>query len=122
MGTNYYVTGPGIAGLLLAGADGDEPGLHIGKKSAGWEYLFRAHPQLQLTSVRQWREFVAIEGRQIVSEYQAVQDVEEFFAMATQRPAGDPELRAHARTPSSVTSYTYDMAAGGVRFLACEFC
>lgn len=119
MGTNYYVSGPDIAELVGA----ETAGLHIGKKSAGWDFLFRAHPLLQLDSVARWREFVAGAGRAIVSEYHEVQDVNAFFDMATRRPVDDPTLHAHNRTLSkTATGYTYDPAARGVPFLACEFC
>ncbi len=119
MGTNFYVTGPDVADL--AGAEA--PGLHIGKKSAGWDFVFRAHPLLQLDSVAQWREFVAVAGRSIVSEYHEVQDVDDFFEMATRRSADDPTLKAHISTLSATaTGYTHDRAARGVPFLACEFC
>jgi hypothetical protein len=115
VGTNYFVTGPGVEP-----SDGD-PGLHIGKKSFGWEFLFRGHPELGLTTVAQWRAYVAEPGRRIVSEYHQVWGTDEFFAMATRRARpgllNNREYRSH-----SGGHIRKDADAGGVAFDDREFC
>lgn len=117
MSTNYYVTGAGVECVDNL----DDPGLHIGKKSGGWDFLFRGHPELGLTTVAAWRVFVTQPGRQVVSEYGTVQTTDEFFVIATSRPADDPTMRPHGghyRHPG----YRYDDEARGVPFLDREFC
>lgn len=116
MGTNYYVR-----------VAEDVPPLHVGKKSVGWDFLFRAHPDLGLTTVAAWRDFIAEPGNNtIVTEYDTIVDTDAFFAMATARPGDDPSIRRthdnDAPEDLMVTPYTYDMDAQGVPFLDCEFC
>lgn len=50
MSTNYYAKHPGQST--------SEEGLHIGKCSSGWEFLWRAHLDLGLTSAAEWRKFL----------------------------------------------------------------
>ncbi len=116
MSVNYYVSGPGIE----PAAPGD-PGLHIGKHSGGLEYLFRGHPELNLQTVAQWREFVNQPGRQIIGEHHAPESAAEFFAMATRRPA-DPLAQDQIPIRSRGHRYRRDMDARGVPFLDTEFC
>lgn len=77
MGTNYYARHPGIA-------PGEE-GLHIGKASGGWEFLWRAHPQYQLTTSAAWRAFLRHPWAQvtIVAEYGTEVSLDEFWEFAT---------------------------------------
>ncbi|MBU8839116.1 hypothetical protein [Mycolicibacterium goodii] len=117
MSTNFYAVGPGAERL----DNQSDPGLHIGKKSGGWDFLFRGHPELGLTTVASWREFLTQPDRQIVTEYGTVQKPDEFFAMATTRPADDPALRPHGGQ-YRIDSYRYDNKARGVPFLDREFC
>ena len=47
MGTNYFSV--------------DETNnitLHIGKKSAGWQFIFHAHPSMNLFSYEDWSEYL----------------------------------------------------------------
>lgn len=46
MGMNYFYTVLG------------EHSTQIGKKSAGWRFSFRAHPDMELTSRKAWTEFI----------------------------------------------------------------
>ncbi|OHU47333.1 hypothetical protein BKG82_27155 [Mycobacteroides chelonae] len=112
MGTNYYA----IDARAVLPAVGD-PGLHIGKKSAGWNFLFRSHPDLDLTSVAKWRAYVAKPGHQVMNEYGEVVDVAEFFAMATSR-----EGRAHTETRWDAGRFHRDHDAADAAFLSVEFC
>lgn len=126
MGTNYYVTGPGTELTELTESG---PGLHIGKKSFGWDFLFRGHPDLGLTTVAKWREFVSQPGREIISEYHAIEDVDEFFKMATERPADAQRRGARLRPHADETYfrqdrryYHIDRDARGCPFMDGEFC
>lgn len=112
MGTNYYAIDSGD--VLPAVGD---PGLHIGKKSAGWNFLFRSHPDRDLISVAKWRAYAEAPGRQVMDEYGVVVDVAEFFAMATSRGA-----RTHAETRWDAGRFHFDHDAANTAFLAAEFC
>lgn len=69
MSTNYYAKHPG---------DTSE-GLHIGKHSGGWEFLFRAHPELGLVSTESWRRFLDHPWVTIVAEYGVETSADEFW-------------------------------------------
>lgn len=112
MGTNYYAIDTRVA-LPAVG----DPGLHIGKKSKGWNFLFRSHPSLGLTSVAQWRAYVAADRRQVIDEYGVVVDAAKFFAMAT-----NGEARAHTETRWDAGRFHRDHDAGDAAFLDVEFC
>lgn len=58
MSTNFYARSASTTG----------EGLHIGKRSAGWEFLFRAHPHLGLTSSKAWHAWLSLPGVRIVSD------------------------------------------------------
>jgi hypothetical protein len=62
--TNYYAFGP------IKGHE-EDGSLHIGKKSGGWRFLFRAHPENGLTSVSEWIVYLSHPGVRIESEYGA---------------------------------------------------
>jgi hypothetical protein len=57
MGTNYYAIRPG------------EEDLHIGKASAGWEFLFRAHKDPEITSIADWMYTLNLPEVKIRNEY-----------------------------------------------------
>jgi hypothetical protein len=78
MSTNFYATWPNQA------AD-DTERLHIGKRSVGWEFLWRAYPGMGITSVEAWRGFFAHPFVTIESEGGEVRTVDEFMAIAAQR-------------------------------------
>ena len=122
MGTNFYLIGDGLPSELVAD---DDPGLHIGKKSYGWDFLFRSHPTAGLTTAAAWRDYCTAPGRRIVDEYREYRDVNEFFAMACARPMDDPNIRrTHTETHQYLRDpkFHVDDAAGGVGFLDCWFC
>lgn len=63
MGTNFYVD---IEPPCQHCGRGGER-LHIGKSSAGWQFLFEAHAALGLTSWHAWKAY--LRGRNIWDEY-----------------------------------------------------
>lgn len=116
MGTNYYAKIPNIP----ANAEG----LHIGKKSMGWDFLFHAIPELGLTSAAAWTTFLNGEGVVIVNEYGVEWFASELLSMATRRPedAGG-SIRAHANEDYFIErQYSTDDDARGVPFLDANFC
>jgi len=82
MSTNYYAHGPDLP-------DG---GLHIGQHSLGWEFLFRAHRDRDLTSTRLWFELLCLSGVEICSEYGTRVPLCDFWADSTRRFTVDGEL------------------------------
>lgn len=90
MGTNFYVK--------TAEHGPDDEGLHIGKRSTGWDFLFRAHPELGLVDCEAWLTLLHRPDVQIVAEYGVPYTAAEFWPMATRRPAevGGPNfMRSH---------------------------
>jgi hypothetical protein len=63
MGTNYYT-----AGQVCPCCGNRTNSLHIGKKSGGWQFSFRAHPDLDLTSRKAWEAYLSGE-RYVLNEY-----------------------------------------------------
>jgi hypothetical protein len=55
MGTNYYARGKTCA---TCGHESDR--LHIGKRSGGWRFTFRAYPDLGLTSRKAWEKHLNV--------------------------------------------------------------
>lgn len=113
MGTNYY-----------AHTADHADGVHVGKKSAGWDFLFHAIPEQGLTTVAAWRELLAETGAHITDEYGQSVAIEEFFEMATTRPVdATPKLRAHGAEGDYQRDplFSVDMGARGVPFLNAEF-
>lgn len=114
MGTNYY------AHTSTTGTEG----LHLGKKSAGWDFLFHSIPERGLTTVAAWREVFTEAGTYILNEYGQEIPVSEFFEMATERPVDTtPKLRLTSETYSYPRDprFHVDMDARGVPFLNAEF-
>jgi hypothetical protein len=110
MSTNYYAKWPDYPSGL--------EGLHIGKSSYGWEFLFRAHPGLELTTAAAWHRFLGHPWVDIVTEDGTAVELDEFWAQVVSRsevgaPRVDNEFEESAtqwRDPS------------GARFAAYEFC
>jgi hypothetical protein len=75
MGTNYYAFGS------HSGEQEEGSGLHIGKKSAGWRFLFRAHPDLYLTSLEAWMWILSSTGVEIADEYGSEISVNELVSI-----------------------------------------
>lgn len=79
MSVNYYAR--------TAKTPEDEEGLHIGKHSGGWDFLFRAHRDLGLTDCESWKQYLTATGVEIVAESGYTVDFAEFWADALKRPA-----------------------------------
>jgi hypothetical protein len=77
MGTTWHAKYPG--------QPDDEPGLHIGKFSGGWEFLFRAHTELGLTSSTAWRRFLDHPWVTIVAETGVEVTASEFWEDVARR-------------------------------------
>jgi hypothetical protein len=71
MSTNFY--------LRLPNTPEEEDGLHIGLRSGGWRFLFRAHEDLGLMCVSDWEKKFS-EGK-IVCEYGETYTPEEFMKL-----------------------------------------
>lgn len=88
MGTNYYAR-PRCAWDDNSATErppvGQTPAIHLGKRSAGWEFLFRAHPDLGLTTVEALRRFLDHPWVIIEAEHGVEYSVDEFLQMATTR-------------------------------------
>lgn len=86
MGTNYFFRQKRCehcgAGLLVG------PALHVGKSSVGWQFLFRAHPDLGITSVADWRRRIAEAPDGLFNSYDASVTQEDFWKMVEAKRDG----------------------------------
>lgn len=73
MGTNYYLrTKP----CKICGSVKKE--LHIGKSSCGWQFLFRAYPEENIFSYKQWLQEISDPNKEVVNEYGNIISIDEF--------------------------------------------
>ncbi|WP_107661256.1 hypothetical protein [Nocardia suismassiliense] len=79
MSVNYY------ARTTQTPANND--GLHIGQHAHPCEFLWRAHPELGLTTVQAWSDYLAQPEIHIVAEHGLELDYHEFWPDAVARPA-----------------------------------
>jgi hypothetical protein len=101
MSTNYY---------LPTDAEDPEEGLHVGKSSIGWRFLFRSHTGLEtVDSVR------ALLNRheRVVDEYGREVSLERFWALVEMKQ----ELRPHLAV---LRTYGY-LTEDGYEFCTNEF-
>ena len=112
MGTNYYAK-PREDPLNLSGE-----GLHIGKSSGGWEFLWRAHKDRDLISAAAWRETLSHPSVMIVAEYGLEITLDEFWAFATHR------LDSYQRQDNALSESSYPRWRDdeGYPFADYEFC
>lgn len=81
MSTNYYV-----AKNCPKCAHPVGEGVHIGKRSGGWRFLFH-HPRsyetddVELNSWAAWKAYLARDGVQIINEYSEVIPLHEFVGL-----------------------------------------
>lgn len=75
MGTNYYAQ---LEEVCKCCGRGDED-LHIGKQSAGWQFIFADYPERGLDTAEAWFSF--LEGRSILNEYNKPIAPDEFIQM-----------------------------------------
>ncbi|MFJ4680545.1 hypothetical protein [Kitasatospora sp. NPDC088783] len=101
---NYYLTSPG----LPVPAD-DEAGLHVGQYSRGWRFLFRAHPELGLTTLAAWLELVRRPGSVVWAESRYEVCREELEAdMTAARDRHDRPLRDRWPVSPATLGYHQD--------------
>lgn len=83
MGTNYYVEKiiPDEHKLILNLYGAKLEPLHLGKASAGWEFVFRGYRELNLTSLDGWLEYITTNDVRIVNEYDEEVILENFLRM-----------------------------------------
>lgn len=104
MGTNYYAFGP------HNGVDGDDrSGLHIGKSSAGWQFMFRSHPHLQITSFADWLSYLTRPDVEVSDEYGAEIPLSEMVDIMsrTKYPDGK-KLKDHHQYVRKPVRYVHD--------------
>lgn len=77
MGTNYYAK--------RDDGSSDVEGLHIGKSSGGWEFLFRRHAGIAGSTV-DWHNFLSQPDVHIHTDTGYIVPLADFWARATQRP------------------------------------
>jgi hypothetical protein len=90
MSTNFYAINPFTIG----------EGYHIGKRSVGWDFLFRAYPEHGLITCTAWHDYLSEPGVQIRNEYGTIVPLDEFWPDAILRPSesGLP-MRSHVGEP-----------------------
>lgn len=115
MSTNYYAITPDTP-------EGDE-GLHIGKHSDGWEFIWRGYEDLSLTSVGQWGYFLDYPHVTIVTEAGAEVSHPEFMTHAVRRPADaiDAGERMQCHRVAHGEQHRWRDASGNY-FVDYEFC
>lgn len=94
MSTNYYLFSPHlIDGMTHEDVTEVDRQLflryHIGKRSAGWVFLWQGHESVK--SVDDWINVVFTPGAMVVTEYDAEIEAVDFFEMAKAwgRPGGN---------------------------------
>lgn len=82
MGTNYYTQTKPPCGECGR----PHEGMHIGKSSGGWAFIFAPYPEEGLTTAASWREY--LKDRAIVDEYEAPITNEAFWEMVERKKGG----------------------------------
>ncbi len=110
MSTNYY----------WHQSNGWAP-LHIGKKSSGWTFSFRGHPELGIKSYTDWK--YELKGPGVLKdEYGGTVAIETFLAMVDE--AGkEPENKNHAELYGDMPGWpACYLDPDGYSFYDGEFC
>ena len=111
MSTNYYVDWQGTR-------------LHIGKSSAGWEFLWQAYPELDIFTVKDWSDFLVSNKLEsnIVDEYEGKISIIEFFnsvADNTHRNKKFGSMKWHKEETGDESAYA---DPEGATFIIKQFC
>lgn len=114
MSTNYFAFGP------FTGGESDGEGLHIGQTAAGWQFLWRAHPEQGLTSVLDWRPLLEQQATSIRSEYGVELTPDELIEIGTRRAIDGRPLRLRDPFPDRQRP-GYHVDADGHEFCALDF-
>lgn len=110
MGTNYY---------LVKNRPSVEKGLHIGKSSIGWRFLFHKPSVWEvdkpLNTFEQWREYLTITTENgshvIINEYDEIVSLDSFL-----------ELVSIKQNENRKDMFEYCENVNGYRFATGEFC
>lgn len=97
----------------------ENKGLHIGQYSNGWEFLFRAHKDLELTSTEAWRKFLDHPWVRIVAEHGAEETSTEFWKFVSN---ADKDRRREWEESFLSESYPRWRDEDGYQFADYEFC
>lgn len=115
MSTNYYIKHK-IRKV-------NEPDLHIGKNSFGWQFSFRAYEAdeyyetPELKSKQQWVEYIFLNSDSIFDEYNQNISFEEFIELLKDKSPDSDNLNHHKETCSK---YSY-IDSEGWSFTTVEF-
>jgi hypothetical protein len=90
MGTNYYYIVPKCPTC------GNRDILHIGKSSAGWKFMFRAHPEKEIKAFRDWVRVLSRGDGHIEDEYGRKIEFYEFLRMVYYKQEHEPQSHAVA--------------------------
>jgi len=88
VGTNYYAE----TSAPCATCGHHEAGLHIGKSSSGWKFLFMPHTDRGLTSWAEWKAYLA--GKTIRDEYGDVTTLESLSSLIDAKQDGIDHMTA----------------------------
>ena len=110
MGTNYY---------LVKNRPSIDSGLHIGKSSMGWRFLFRKpsiwETDKPLNTFEQWRDYLKETTESgnyvILNEYDEVVSLDNFLKMV-----------ANKQNENKPDMFEYCENVNGYRFASGEFC
>ena len=92
MGTNYY--------MMKQGNNGKEKLVHLGKKSCGWNFLFRGDKSRGVDDWARWFQRVKalnMRGYEFWNDNGSMLTLEEFFSMASKREEKSQEAVASGR-------------------------
>lgn len=114
MSVNFYAFGPFPRGE----AEGE--GLHIGQRAQGYRFLMRSHPELSLTTLANWMQFLRRDDVTIRSEGGREYAPETLEALI-RNARTEKGLRARARRVLHLDP-KHHIDPEGVEFYAGEFC
>jgi hypothetical protein len=83
VGTNYYYYPSGER--TCPHCQQETPRLHIGKSSAGWNFLLRIYPQRGIDGLEDWKEIWSRPSGAIFDEYGRPVTVEQMLPWITER-------------------------------------
>jgi hypothetical protein len=111
---NFYAFGP------FAGGEADGEGLHVGQIARGYRFLMRSHPEIGLTSLAAWMEFVRHQEVTVQSEGGHVYSPEMLEALVRSRTKEGVALKMRRILGRGRLGYHVDDE--GVEFCSLDFC
>lgn len=85
MGTNYFLRETTKCGC---GHEDVERVLHVGKSSVGWQFLFRSHPDEEISSAADWRRRIEAAPDGLHDAYDRAITPEDFWKMVEAKRGG----------------------------------